>query len=640
MASSRATRLGASVLVCLAMSSGMTSPALGASPADPGAQAQPAVTTYTVSGTVYGAGGSPALAGVHVSVQFAPNTYSTTTDGNGHYTVTGVPQGTYGEYFTATPDPYLNGCYDSNASSHFSISAGACTDFSVNANVTGLDVDLDVGVHITGNVVNTSDVALSGITAEAYITGGYQGWATTDVNGNYSVVIPPNPPSPYKVAFSDTSGTYMVGYYDTTDSIGHITWTYTSTTPVAVGSSDVALLKVGMAKPWSISLGASTTGAPVGANVTLTATVNQDTDISKYYCVLEDSANHVLSFYGAGHTCTAVVTSGTPASRSYHAVVGYSDGSGAIATSATVPVTWGVPDHLVLSPQLTALDAGLPMTFLAYGYDASNQLIADFTSFTTFTISGVGSCTANTCTSTVAGMHTVTATYGPDTATATMQVTPAAIDHLAISPPAGTIVYLGHSVTFTARGVDKYGNVTGDVTSATTFGLSGSGTCVGAVCTPNITGMVIVSAADGNHFGSSTLNVELGGATYYALNPVRVLDSRPGTGHIGAVLFHSQTKQTVTIATAASKVPTDAVAVSGNVTVVGQKHPGYVTVAPSLTSKIQPPTSTINFPAGDTRANAVTVPLADGGKLDFMYWSTNTSDTVDILFDVTGYFAK
>jgi hypothetical protein len=128
------------------------------------------------------------------------------------------------------------------------------------------------------------------------------------------------------------------------------------------------------------------------------------------------------------------------------------------------------------------------------------------------------------------------------------------------------------------------------------------------------------------------------GATYHTLAPVRVLDSRPGTGHIGATLFHSGTKQTVTIATAASGVPTTAVAVTGNVTVVGQTHAGYVTVAPSLTSGFQPPTSTINFPLNDTRANGVTVPLASGGTLDFMYWTGRTGDTTNIIFDVTGYF--
>ena len=128
------------------------------------------------------------------------------------------------------------------------------------------------------------------------------------------------------------------------------------------------------------------------------------------------------------------------------------------------------------------------------------------------------------------------------------------------------------------------------------------------------------------------------GATYHALTPVRVLDSRPGTGHIGVSIFHSRTKQTVTIATVASGVPTTAVAVTGNVTVVGQRRAGYVTVAPSLTSGVQPPTSTINFPLNDTRANGVTVSLGSGGTLDFMYWTGSSADTINIIFDVTGYF--
>jgi hypothetical protein len=125
------------------------------------------------------------------------------------------------------------------------------------------------------------------------------------------------------------------------------------------------------------------------------------------------------------------------------------------------------------------------------------------------------------------------------------------------------------------------------------------------------------------------------GATYHTLTPARVLDSRIS---LGAGLFHSQTKQTFTVATAASGVPTSAVAVTGNVTIVGQARNGYVTVAPSLTSGVQPPTSTINFPVGDIRANGITVPLAPGGKLDAMYWSSSTADTVNVIFDVTGYF--
>ena len=132
--------------------------------------------------------------------------------------------------------------------------------------------------------------------------------------------------------------------------------------------------------------------------------------------------------------------------------------------------------------------------------------------------------------------------------------------------------------------------------------------------------------------------VQTFGASYFTVAPRRVLDSRPGSGHIGPGLFHSRTKQSFAVATAASGVPAGAVAVTGNVTVVGQNHAGYVTVAPALTSGVQPPTSTLNFPVADIRANGVTVALRAGGKLDAMYWTSSSANTVDILFDVTGYF--
>jgi len=34
----------------------------------------------------------------------------------------------------------------------------------------------------------------------------------------------------------------------------------------------------------------------------------------------------------------------------------------------------------------------------------------------------------------------------------------------------------------------------------------------------------------------------------------------------------------------------------------------------------------------------MTVPLGPGGTLDAMYWTTSTADTIDLIFDVTGYF--
>jgi carboxypeptidase T len=126
------------------------------------------------------------------------------------------------------------------------------------------------------------------------------------------------------------------------------------------------------------------------------------------------------------------------------------------------------------------------------------------------------------------------------------------------------------------------------------------------------------------------------GATFHAITPGRVLDSRIG---LGATRFVSKVKQPFAVG-GLFGVPADAVGVTGNVTIVGQTQPGYVTVAPSLAADAMPSTSTINFPVGDIRANGITVSLGPGGKLDAMYAAEDAASTVDVIFDVTGYFAN
>lgn len=126
------------------------------------------------------------------------------------------------------------------------------------------------------------------------------------------------------------------------------------------------------------------------------------------------------------------------------------------------------------------------------------------------------------------------------------------------------------------------------------------------------------------------------GAVFHAIAPGRVLDSRIP---IGATRFHSRVVQSFAVA-GLFGIPMDAVAVSGNITVTGQTNPGYVVVAPLLTSGVQSPTSTLNFPKGDVRANNVTVALGPGGRLDAVYWASHASDTAQLVFDVSGYFAN
>ena len=111
---------------------------------------------------------------------------------------------------------------------------------------------------------------------------------------------------------------------------------------------------------------------------------------------------------------------------------------------------------------------------------------------------------------------------------------------------------------------------------------------------------------------------------------MRVLDSRASLGLAG--VFRANVARDFQVA-GGTTIPSDAVAVTGNITVTKQTKAGYIVLAPAAGSS----TSTINFPVGDNRANGVTVPLSGSGTLNAVY-KAKPGATTHILFDVTGYF--
>jgi hypothetical protein len=123
-------------------------------------------------------------------------------------------------------------------------------------------------------------------------------------------------------------------------------------------------------------------------------------------------------------------------------------------------------------------------------------------------------------------------------------------------------------------------------------------------------------------------------SSYYKLSPIkRVVDARWGregpTGHVlsgGGVYYQIA---------GVDGIPANAVAVTANVTITGQTHGGWAYVGPSVDST--PGSSTINFPAGNTRANGVTVALTPEGELGF-YYSGGSGSMIDVIIDVSGYF--
>ncbi|MEV7441406.1 hypothetical protein AB0O22_09680 [Streptomyces sp. NPDC091204] len=127
-----------------------------------------------------------------------------------------------------------------------------------------------------------------------------------------------------------------------------------------------------------------------------------------------------------------------------------------------------------------------------------------------------------------------------------------------------------------------------------------------------------------------TAAAALSKSRFVPIAPSRFLDTRDGTGANKARVGPGGV---VTLQVAGVKgVPASGVtAVVMNVTAVGPTEAGHVMVYPNGQPK--PAVSNLNFSAGQTVPNLVTVPVVNG-KVDLR----NNAGSVDLIADVTGYY--
>jgi hypothetical protein len=142
--------------------------------------------------------------------------------------------------------------------------------------------------------------------------------------------------------------------------------------------------------------------------------------------------------------------------------------------------------------------------------------------------------------------------------------------------------------------------------------------------------------------GTGTFAAPVETASYVPVTPNRLVDSRQGTRLGLAASLTSRKPAQFQVSDASLdirvSIPPNAIAVTGNLTAVNESSGGYFSLTPDKPSGI-PSTSTLNFPKGDTRANAVTVPLGSGGTLWVTFTGTSGAKA-DVVFDVTGYFTR
>ena len=124
------------------------------------------------------------------------------------------------------------------------------------------------------------------------------------------------------------------------------------------------------------------------------------------------------------------------------------------------------------------------------------------------------------------------------------------------------------------------------------------------------------------------------GSTYSAIAPVRVLDTRDGTGAGGVVKAVGPDGVVELKVTGVAGVPTSGVtAVALNVTATNASANSHLKVWP--TGSPQPDASNLNFSSGATIPNLVIARVGTDGKVSLR----NNGGTVDVIADVQGWYS-
>jgi uncharacterized repeat protein (TIGR01451 family) len=122
------------------------------------------------------------------------------------------------------------------------------------------------------------------------------------------------------------------------------------------------------------------------------------------------------------------------------------------------------------------------------------------------------------------------------------------------------------------------------------------------------------------------------GLKFVAVDPVRILDTRDGTG--GVATGQVSAGGELTFPVTGGVVPAGAKAVALNVTATLVGGPGYATVWPAGAPR--PPTSNVNVSVdGETAANAAVVPVGAAGEV-----SLYTFEAAHLVVDLTGYWIE
>ena len=546
--------------------------------------------SFSITGYVSGAGtGTPPLKGIQVSADDNADGlhFSAGTTADGYYEIDVQP----GAYILTLSDPtgtYLNGCYASGAGGNFTTDcAGSATAFVALITGFGPDVTLPVGIPVGGTATNTRGLPIVGLNLQVH-SPTYSLTVTSTWDGSYKALVPAGN---YQID-TDGAGEYLNGSYCAACS-GH----FSLTSPDTIVVDSAPVLGLNMTVPgWPSAPTAITAVAGDGQVVISWAAPSWDggSPITGYTVKVYPDAPGCDP--GATFSCTVTGLSNGTA----YAFVVY-------ATNATGAGSRGYTDWVTPHARSTfhpIAPVRYVDTRINNGY--AGKLYAGVPAQIQITGRSVGGTVVP------AGATAITANLTITRATLTSS--------LYVGPDP---LWYPSSATVNFKASDT-------VASGSTLSLSGDGyiyvTYMAPTGTTHTTDLVMDVTG---YFAPDT-----SGDTYHTLaTPVRLLDSRVANG-VAKAKFKPAVPRTFQV-TGRGGVPASAQAVTGNLTMTNATGVGAAYIGPAPVAR--PGQSTINFVAGQTRANSLTVSLSSAGTLSATFMGSGSAK-IDLVFDVTGYY--
>jgi hypothetical protein len=246
----------------------------------------------------------------------------------------------------------------------------------------------------------------------------------------------------------------------------------------------------------------------------------------------------------------------------------------------------------------------------------------------TFTVGSATSITATVPGAATTGALSVTTPGGTAASVSSFTVIPAPTiaSFTPASGPAGTVVVVA-GANLAGATLVTFGGV------AASFAVDLPTQITATVPAGAVTGPVGVTTPGGTATSASSFVVVAPGLGFYTLTPCRLVDTRLGASELGGPVLTCGHERGFTLVGPACQVPSEAKALSVNVTVTAGSAPGNLRLYAA--DAAPPGTSTLNYAAGLTRANNAVVGLSADGRLKAL---CAPGGSAHFILDVNGYF--